>query len=443
MTAMWAFLFACGESEPVVEEVAPAPDPAVGLGWVGALAFHPEQFTAAVEGHREGWVALHANDPGAAWAAFSAAPVDAAGAARAALALGVFHEDLAALSGLVHETLWTRWSQAKDAAPMPEDATMVAAFGASCNGRESATAWAARVKTGADQPLAVVISTARSPFQVSEGTGVVGKRAAVHRKAMAATDPAGLVEVAGTPIWTDGAPKAERHLWDPCVDATLARIWYARASGTQGTADPARSWKSPQGLGGDALPVSLFAAWLDGPELQRELHLAKRMGEVGARSGTALGVSPVVGPTDAPDAARTMASALDAALAAWSAKILDQAPPEGEALARELAVVARLRQQWLLARTRVELGADHPKLAGVLVQLAEDRDRAGIGPGNDPSLWVLRAHAELANGHFREALDALHAVVEAFPHAKGIEETLSDLVVLDGLGKPGDSKEDP
>ncbi|MEL6350094.1 MAG: hypothetical protein AAFV53_43745, partial [Myxococcota bacterium] len=64
-----------------------------------------------------------------------------------------------------------------------------------------------------------------------------------------------------------------------------------------------------------------------------------------------------------------------------------------------------------------------------------------IGALNPPGLFVLLAEANLRTGRSREALDMLDPLKEAYPEVKGLNETLGDLVVLEGLERIGDSKE--
>jgi len=60
---------------------------------------------------------------------------------------------------------------------------------------------------------------------------------------------------------------------------------------------------------------------------------------------------------------------------------------------------------------------------------------------NPPTLFAVSAAANLRTGRTREALDALEVLVGAYPEIKGLDETVGDLAVLQGLDRAGDSRE--
>ncbi len=179
--------------------------------------------------------------------------------------------------------------------------------------------------------------------------------------------------------------------------------------------------------------------------MQAELGLLQEPGQLGARGPTVrkLGVGGASFPADDPAAGREEVSLLDAALDAWDARILEQAPGAGQSVVKDLDLVGHFRQEWLLARARVLLDDDRPLAAAALLQQARVEGAEGLSAANGPALYVVLADAELRGGHVREALHALRVLEEAYPETLGVRETLADLAVLEGLDRNGDSAAPP
>lgn len=442
MSGILAALVACSggpTEDPTVAEAAVATVPPAdlhGLGWVSRVALQPADFEALVARSKEGWIALHANDAQAAWTRFGD---DRIGRARAAITLAVLYADLSRLSGRVAESLFSQWS-AKGGLPAGDDAPMVAALAAACSGGETAGTWANKVKGPADMPIAQVMVQGRFPTEAS-GSGPYGRRLMVHRTARASLDPAALVAAARAPVAVVAEKDFERQFWDPCVYRTLSELWLDRAERDLGGS----GWKVVAHLAAPSVGLegSLFAPWPTTEDLRAELMVADGLGLLGSRSPSMrrLGVGTRTSPNDDADAARQEVEALDAGLDAWAKKLDEQAPDEGRALLRDLGLVARFRQEWLVTRARLALAEEHPLMALVYVELARDHAARGIGPANPAALYAVGAEARLRLGHTREALDALHVVVEAHPEVVGLKETLDDLAVLQGISREGDSKE--
>jgi hypothetical protein len=129
-------------------------------------------------------------------------------------------------------------------------------------------------------------------------------------------------------------------------------------------------------------------------------------------------------------------------LDAWKESLVARATEEGRALVEDLQLVPLLRGRMLLAQARRALQAGHPRQAQALLLLARDLSHPrDISPLNPPLLYAMLAETHLRTGHTREALDALEVLVEAFPAVVGVDETVGDLAVLQGLDRRGDSKE--
>ena len=126
---------------------------------------------------------------------------------------------------------------------------------------------------------------------------------------------------------------------------------------------------------------------------------------------------------------------------ATRAHLEQSASPDGLALLQQIQPLSRLRQEVLVDRARRDLRAGHVQRAYATLLLARDVTERGIGPANGPALYVLLAEANLRAGRTREALDALQPVVDVIPESTATREILSDLVVLEGMDRTGDSKE--
>jgi hypothetical protein len=134
--------------------------------------------------------------------------------------------------------------------------------------------------------------------------------------------------------------------------------------------------------------------------------------------------------------------ALDARLDAWEAEQVAAATPEGQALYRDLQLVPVYRSRLLVEQTRRALQDGRPHQALAIAQRALDVEHArSVGPINPPELFALLAEANLRTGRTREAKDALAVLLPGWPWLRGLDETLGDLAVLEGIGRGGDSKE--
>lgn len=454
LVAAWA----CTSPDPTEAPVEPEPAMAELGGWVAEVGHHPASFAALIAAGKDGWVALHAHRYADAVQAFADQPV---GRARAELELSALHSDLADLSGVVAEKLFTGW-KARSGLPAGTDAQMVAALAAWCASGETATGWASQAGGGPDDAVAKAIAQGRSPFEVT-AEGPFGRRIAIHQAARNASDPAPLIDASSVPVVERQADGFVRAFWDPCLHHTLADIWLDRAvrdantgsmPGAASTITGAASaqvdgsrWRRldrltapTAGLGG-----SLFAPWLTSEDLASELAVANEVRLVGAHqpSMRVLGLGTAVASTsDDPEAARAEIRLLDAGLDAIQREISDRGDPEGAAVVNDLGLVARFRQEWLLVRAREALADDHPRAAATLLEVGRDHAARTPGPENSPALFALVALARLRLGYTREALDALHALAAYHPEVKGLIEATGDLAVLEGIDRQGDSKED-
>jgi hypothetical protein len=141
--------------------------------------------------------------------------------------------------------------------------------------------------------------------------------------------------------------------------------------------------------------------------------------------------------SDDPSAVRDRIRALDVLLDAWRQEQSDEA-----GLITDLKLVAGYRSRALVEYGGRLLDAGQPagaQAAGLMALDAGSGRR--IGALNPPGVFVLLAEASLRLGRSREALDMLEPLLGLHPEVLGIDETLGDLVVLDGMARLGDSKE--
>lgn len=421
-------------------ETAPTLDPSMDEGWIGELVRAPERFAELTEGPaRAGWVALHGGDLRGAAEAFP----DGVGRARAYWALAEVEADLARLSHRVWEQTFRTWAE-RGELPTGSAIPVVAALNAlDAEDPDGARAWLARGGSYASPSLSAV------------ATALQGGLVPLGDPALAQTDPArcinaelearrtldrdALGDCASRPLVSEGSPDAPRRLYDPLLFSTLHLLDQAAGTAAVGGRSMGEALSR-----GRVLESLLFSAWWSEAELRADLALQRLdpAFSVGKRSPDWL-MQPAVGPVlPSPDAARDRVALLDRKLDAWLDEQHAQADDAGRELLDNLELGPVWRSQILTGWARAALAADRPTEALVYAQSALDlRSPRAVGPRNPPGLFVVLADANLRTGHAREALDALLPLREVWPETLGLTETLGDLVVLQGLGRPGDSKE--
>lgn len=379
---MLLLLLACGGDADVA---TPAPSP-LDSSWVGVIVREPARFSTVTGGDRAGWIALHKN----AWP--EAATGAGVTAARAQQELATFHEVLADLSDRAWHILGTTWEQR---GTLPTDSALprLVALAEKDAGEESEAArW--QGLPGRDDPRVAERVALHEAWRKGEGT----------RDALLTAASAALVE--------ETVPDGVRTLWDPLLHRSLA-VGYTRGAGPAVT---------------DPLERDLFSSGLDP-----------------ADPGVAAGLTrlALTAPaTDDADACRELARGLDRQLDAWQTVLDASAPEEGKALLHDLRLIPGLRSRVLTAWGVEALRSDHPRCAGAYAELALDHEHPReITPLNPPTLFAVAAAANLRTGRTREALDALQVLSTAYPEIHGLDETVGDLAVLQGLDRNGVSRE--
>lgn len=381
----WMIL-ACGEPEAPVPSLGRAEALAIDA-WPAALVREPSQFAALVADDRDGWAALHAHRYVTAYSAGGPAV-----ARRAAEAEAQWRSDEARLIGATADRLFTTWIARPGAGPSAW-LSAAASLAAVCTGIGDGAVWRSRV---IDPKLAAALTEPR----VWTGDDALGRRMAIHREAATGgLEP--LFAIAGQPIWTESLPGFERRFLDPCIASTARDFWLARAE----------THPAPTGIA-----ASIF-------------------------TGRGEGLPPFPRPgADIPERAREAVHALDETLAGWREGLLAAADADGRELLLDLRLIEVFRQQWLVGRGRELLAANRPQEALATLEAAID-PLADDGPTDPPALWVLVAHARVATGRTREALDALEHLRPDHPDVTAVAELVGDLAVLQGLDRQGDSKE--
>jgi hypothetical protein len=369
-------------------DVATAPSVMDG-SWLGIIAKDPKQFEQTISDSREGWIALHKND----WLTAVSAP--GAPGRRAAAELSVFHALLAGTSNEAWRALGTTWER-RGNLPTNSVIPRLVALAAKDAGDTTAQMRWEKLPSRADVALDARVALHQD---VRKGTGA----------------PTALLSVAGQPMLEEPVSadpsEGSRALWDPLLHHTLAQFW-ARGVAAEGY---------PSAMAG-----ALFTGGIDPADGSPAATLAK------------LGLHAPV--TDDVDACREAIRTLDRELDAWKSN-----PAHGDdarALFADLRLVEGLRARALVDWGVDALGADHPRCALAMAEMALDHESPrAITPINSPTLFAVMAQANLRTGHTREALDALQVLVGAYPEVTGLDETVGDLAVLEGLDRTGDSRE--
>lgn len=388
LSASLLLVLAC-TGETTAPEASTEPVPAT---WIGELAAEPSAFGTLMEAEpREAWVALHANQLLAAYAAFAGSP--SPGKQRTASLLARLNRSLDRSLKRTN----TKITQ------MRAERSLAASDGL--------TTYTAMSVCDAD---ALKI----------EASGWVE-----HAALLQGTDGEALTAALAAPVLVEPADGFERTFYDPCGYGALARIWSERAVYGPGT-----PLSSP--IGGASFPLNqaLFSAFLTSADVGKD--------PIDTAPGAAtLGVRPVAGEATR-QSAREQARELAEGIQKLGKASTAQAPAEGTALLDELRLLDRFQHDWLTLRAEQWVLAGQLEPAHAMLEQTIDVAQPGVGPHNSPLTLALLAETHLATGHTREALDALQRLSEAHPEVKGLQERVGDLAVLEGLGRHGDSKED-
>jgi len=223
---------------------------------------------------------------------------------------------------------------------------------------------------------------------------------------------------------------------DPCAYHVLANFWKEQALEGFGSTwtEVAQGWA--------AAPVSsvLFSG------AQNADERASMASQAPEAWGTTSPLLPNLGQGTPPSnlngqAAREQVRAMDAKLNQRRDDLLAQADADAAAWINDLHPFQRYRHDLLVARARLSLLAGNHDTALAHLEMARDVTERSVGHANSGSLFLLMAEAHLDQGRVREALDTLPHLEGHYSHIVGLRESIADLVILRGLDRQGDSKE--
>jgi len=377
---------------------------------------------------RDGWIGLHGGDLAAA-----TEHLEGAERARALTRQALFYEDLDRLSDLTVSRTFTLW-ESRSGLPEGSAIPVVAALQAFDSGdTDAGSAWLAKGGAYSDPNVTALADSLANGFGPNGQETGAGACVDAHLAARAAGDLATLERCDSTGLVREAGASGERILRDPLVFQTYALVYRSQAE--EMSAQPS----SP--LARIIFSSSWSAADADA---QSSGDPSGRTLGTGGPTLEALDLVRPLPPEDDGEVewARQRVRDLDEALDNWQKPAADAASPDGVALLDELDLSGVYRGRVLVAWTREAILADRPHVALATAQLALDASNARtLGPRNTPAMFALLAEANLRTGRSREALDALQPLQSAYPLVHGLDETIGDLVILEGLGRLGDSKE--
>jgi len=425
-----ATLTACSGGQPTPQPTATSS--VLDGSWIAQIANQPDLFGGVVDvDSRAAWVAMHEGR----WADAAQALPPGVGRARAELELAVFYEDLADLASVAWPDLAATWL-ARDSGVSDGPMPFLAAVAVISRDHHADTGLSA--PTAGQQALLTALQTE---------SGALPKGTALDGLDQAGCLAGDLARLSGQ---SEQSPQgcrgdlpldldAEGTWYDPLVYDALAHQTRRRADRSLGDV----GWEQRATQAKPPLDLLLFGPAWTTADLSAAAAADSSMSTIGASGPTLSALHlPDEGPTDEPQAARERVRALDRELDPWQAHLLDTVSDDGKALLTDLQLVAQVRSRILLAWARLALHNDRPHQATAYLLLAIDIESARtLGPLNPPSLYALAAQASLRTGRTREALDYLSVLEAPYPIVTGLDETIGDLAVLEGLGRHGDSKE--
>ncbi|MEE2751379.1 MAG: hypothetical protein VX519_08105 [Myxococcota bacterium] len=427
-SAVWMLIIlgACTGTHPEATNDASPLD----ATWVGQLALNPQQFQTLLDDSRNGWSAYHAGE------LQKASTQPGLVKARAHRDLSELHARLGTLGGLAWKSIVATWDT-RTGLPTDSGITWFAALAAMESGDVAqATTWLTMASSVDYPPVSQAAQALLKAGQfkhmdfATPPSSPLLVRLQTHIEARKSGDSKPLLTEANRPLLVETGAGHERPFFDPQLPWTLAHT-HATAAGK---------------LPSDPLAAVIFTGCPNGDTARsstlQQAHSTAAPHCATDALWTDIGLDLDLTETDDQDKVRAFARELDAIIDTWRGSLLERSTEDGRALVEDLQLVAIFRGRVLIDQALRSLDAGHPRQAQALLQMAQDLSQPRtITPLNPAILYALLAETHLRTGHTREALDALEILVEAFPAAKGIDETVGDLAVLQGLDRRGDSKE--
>ncbi len=405
-------LASCDGSQDVA---APAVGP-LDESWLATVVDTPPAFEALMADGVDPWARLHENDLTAA------SQLTGPPAQRARLELSILHEDL----GRLDSTAWLATVEAwehRSALPQDSALTWLAGVAALEIGEAQASArWLTLASTSGSphaQQAAVALLSSPSLNATLDGPeNPLVERFNLHQQLRSE----GSAGVPTSPLVREQVGDYVRELFDPQFHWTVAAAY--------ASAEPVE----------EGLAALIFGHCLTPSDLADDR--GTRGVRCAVQASAALGVDAEPSESDDADHARQVARSITEALDTWQNQRLQTADADGQALLRDLQLIDKLRAQILLGLARDSLKNNHPHQAVAYIETGLDKSNPReITPVNAPAMFAVLAEARLLTGHTREALDALQVLTKAYPEAAGVDEIVSDLAILQGLDRQGDSKE--
>ena len=366
------------------------------------LAARPEAFSAAVDGNRAGWIALHQNDLESALATGGVVQQ------RAAAELDLLHSDLADLAAQVWERAFSTWHHRTGLPPGSAIPLVAALASLDAGSDDRASQWLSLGVPYSDPAVAALAAQLSNGLSAAAGEGVAGCIAA-HNQIRQGGERTLLASCPTGPLLTEATDTHTRRLYDPLIYSTLAALVRPQAG-------------VPSGLSG----LLFSGRWTEQDQMQGTDPTLASLG--------------LTGPGETPQSARDFVRALDEHLTDWQRDTTHSA--DGSALLSELQLIPAWRARLLTSLARVQLQAQRPQVALTLGQLALDVESGRlISPVNPPLLFAVLSTASFQSGRTREALEYIAPLTAAWPEVVGLNETLQDLVILENIERLGDSKE--
>jgi tetratricopeptide (TPR) repeat protein len=368
--------------------------------WVTAVAADPDAFNATIQAEKQGWIALHSNDPHEALTQYHASESPSPTRIRALFDLNVLFHDLASLSQSIQKRTYL------DTAPPHAQNSAIAA--ALCHGYEF-------MNTEPSSPDPVL------DIRLSQHSALIDGE----------MEPSKHLGLGEHPLQY---PEARRG-YDPCLFVTQRDYWSDQLLSEAKTSD----WREAV----SQISSPLFSAWTTTSIHTDDLENTDSPATIGAFSSalSALNMTDAQRIPESSEEARVQARLLGQAFDDEQIALKHRSDAAGQALVADLHLFHGLKQKILLSRARSALNNAQKQAALAYASEAIDISSRVVGPQNSANAYIVLAHARVDTGRTREAMDALQPILKSHPYIRGVYEQLGDLVVLENINRTGESKE--
>jgi hypothetical protein len=449
LLAILTLLASCGRKPQTVESGPTLP---LDASWMGVLLREPARFSALMESTpRDGWIAYHKADYSTASELFRGEdPKLRLLRGRAQVELQLLFQDLDRSAAFISQKGFDKWRERK-AIPEGSGLPLVAGLAALDRGRvDDARTWFDLATKARDPAIATLAAGARGAADLRAvvalplTTSPIPGRLAEHLAARDTGDCTKVLARAKEPFVEEVYEGASHRYYDPLLVGTVAACHGHQARAVLGQESPLLTLARPP-EGAEPLVNLLFSGIATEADAASEAARSDAtLSTLGLRAPTlaALELPVLSGDADDPELALGFARTLNEKLDLWAADRLYLAPPEGQALFNDLRLGAVWRSQLFLVVARDALARGCPRQALALAWSALDLENASfVTPINHPGLLAVIVEGQLKTGRTREALEAMQPLLNGYPFLLGLNESIGDLAILDGMSRYGDSKE--